>query len=159
MPNEEVRKGLFKNLLSAYLQPKSGTVKSVFDGIKDGIKSGNPESMMKHLDAYFAGIPYDLKVQDENNFHNIFYVLVTLIGIDAKAEVHTSDGRIDLLIETPKYVYIIELKFDSTPEEALHQINEKEYARKFSTDPRKLFKIGVNFSSEKRRIENWIIEE
>ncbi len=159
VPNEEVRKGLFKNLLSAYLKPKSGTVKSIFDGIKDGIKSGKPEEMMKHLDAYFAGIPYDLKVQDENNFHNIFYVLVTLIGIDAKAEVHTSDGRIDMLIETPKYIYIIELKFDSTPEEALNQINEKEYARKFITDSRKLFKIGVNFSSEKRRIENWIIED
>lgn len=159
VPNEEVRKGLFTNLLSAYLKPKSGTVKSVFDGIKDGIKIGNPEGMMKHLDAYFAGIPYDLKMENENNFHNAFYILTTLIGIDAKAEVHTSDGRIDLLIETPKYIYIIELKFDSTPEEALAQINEKEYARKFATNSRKLFKIGVSFSSETRRIVDWIIEQ
>ncbi len=95
----------------------------------------------------------------ENNFHNAIYILLSLIGIDAKVEVHTSDGRIDLLIETPKYVYIIELKFDSTPEEALNQINEKEYARKFAMDSRKFFKIGVSFSSEKRRIENWIIKE
>ncbi len=159
VPNEEVRKGLFKNLLQVYLKPKSGTVKSVLDGIMEGIKEGKPHEMMKHLDAYFAGIPYDLKVQDENNFHNVFYVLLTLIGIDAEAEMHTSDGRIDLLIETPKYLYIIELKFDSTPEQALRQIEEKEYARKFATDSRKLFKIGVNFSSEKRRIESWIIEE
>ncbi|MDE5878991.1 MAG: hypothetical protein K2G99_03050, partial [Desulfovibrio sp.] len=56
------------------------------------------------LDAYFAGIPYDLKLDNENNFHHAFYVLTTPIGIDAKAEVHTSDGRIDLLIETPKYI-------------------------------------------------------
>ncbi len=83
---------------------------------------------------------------------------MTLIGIDAKAEMHTSDGRIDILIETPKFIYIIELKYDSTSEEALCQINEKEYARKFATDSRKLFKIGVSFSSEKRRIENWVIE-
>lgn len=159
VPNEEVRKGLFKNLLEAYLKPKSGTVKSIFDGIKDGIKDGNPQEMMTHLDAFFAGIPYDLKVQDENNFHNVFYVLLTLIGIDAKAEMHTSDGRIDLLIENQRYVYIIELKYDSTPEQALHQIEEKEYARKFASDPRKIFKIGVNFSSEKRRIENWEIQE
>ncbi len=159
VPNEEVRKGLFTDLLSAYLKPKSGTVKSIFDGIKDGIKSGNPKGMMKYLDAYFAGIPYDLKMDNENNFHNAFYILTTLIGIDAKAEVHTSDGRIDLMIETSKFVYIIELKFDSTPEEALNQINEKEYARKFAMDSRKLFKIGVSFSSEKRCIESWIIEE
>ncbi len=158
VPNEEVRKGLFKNLLEVFLKPKSGTVKSVLDGILEGIKWGKPQEMMKNLDAYFAGIPYDLKVQDENNFHNIFFILVTLIGIDAKAEMHTSDGRIDLLIETSKYIYIIELKYDATPEQALHQIEEKEYARMFATDTRTIFKIGVNFSSEKRRIESWIIE-
>ena len=82
----------------------------------------------------------------------------TLIGIDAKAEVHTSNGRIDLLIETTKFIYIIELKYNSTPDEALRQIEEKAYACKFATDHRRLFKIGVNFSSEKRCIEAWKIE-
>ncbi|MDE6768930.1 MAG: ATP-binding protein [Muribaculaceae bacterium] len=158
IPNLEVRKGLFKDLLNAYLKPKKDTVKSIIDGIKKGIVYGNTEELMRNLDAYFAGIPYDLKVQNENNFHNVFYVLMTLIGIDTKAEVHTSDGRIDLLIETPKFIYIIELKYDSTPESALCQIEEKEYARKFSIDRRKLFKIGVSFSSEKRRIESWKIK-
>ena len=79
------------------------------------------------------------------------------IGIDTKAEVHTSEGRIDLLIETKKYIYIIELKYDSTPEEALRQIEEKRYAHKYSSDSRKLFKIGINFSSKTRRIEGWKI--
>ncbi len=83
---------------------------------------------------------------------------MTLIGIDSKVEMHTSDGRIDLLIETPNFVYIIEFKYNSDPEVALQQINEKEYARKFATDSRRIFKIGVNFSSEKRRIEGWAIE-
>lgn len=55
-------------------------------------------------------------------------------------------------IETPEYIYIIELKYDVTPAQALRQIEEKQYARKFTSDPRKLFKIGVSFSSEKRRI-------
>ncbi len=73
-------------------------------------------------------------------------------------EVHTSDGRIDLLIETPDYVYVIELKYDATAEEALRQIKEKEYALRFDADGRKVFKIGVSFSSEKRRIEDWKIE-
>lgn len=158
IPNLEVRKGLFKDLLNAYLKPKKDTVKSIIDGIKKGTISGNPEELMRNLDAYFAGIPYDLKVQHENNFHNVFYVLTTLIGIDTKAEVHTSNGRIDLLIETSRFIYLIELKYDSTPEEALRQINEMEYARKFSVDRRKLFKIGVSFSSEKRRIDSWQID-
>ena len=158
VPNEEVKRGLFNDLLKYYLKPRRGLVKTVIDGITRSIRNGDPEQMMKSLDAYFAGIPYDLKLDNENNFHNAFYILTTLIGIDAKAEVHTSDGRIDLLIETPKYIYVIELKYDATPEEAIHQIEEKGYARKFATDSRKIFKIGVSFSSETRRIESWKIE-
>ncbi len=159
VPNEEVKRGLFNDLLRCYLKPRRGTVKAVIDGVTRGIRNGEPEKMMRELDAYFAGIPYDLKMDNENNFHNAFYILTTLIGIDAKAEVHTSDGRIDLLIETPKYIYVIELKYDGTPEEALSQIEEKGYARRFATDQRKLFKIGVSFSSETRRIEGWIVKD
>lgn len=72
-------------------------------------------------------------MDNENNSHNAFYILTTLLGIDTKAEVNTSDGRIDIPIETPKVIYIIELKYDATPEQALHQIKEKHYARKFAT--------------------------
>ena len=158
VPNDEVREGLFNDLLPIYMKGKEGWAEDVVFKLKKGIRNGDPERMMKELAAYFAGIPYDLKLDNENNFHNAFYILTTLIGIDAKAEVHTSDGRIDLLIETPKYIYVIELKYDATPEEALRQIEDKGYARKFATDSRKLFKIGVNFSSETRRIEGWKIE-
>ncbi len=157
VPNEEIKRALFNGLLHSYIKVKSGTVKDVLDGICEGIEGGNPEKFMKYLDSYFASVPYDLKMDNENNFHNAFYILTTLLGIETKAEAHTSDGRIDLLIETDDYIYIIELKFDSTPEEALRQIEDKQYARQFQTDARELFKIGVNFSSESRRIEGWEI--
>ncbi len=157
VPNEEVKSGLFNDLLQCSIQVKSGTVKNVIDGICEGIEEGDPEKFMKYLNTYFASIPYDLKMDNENNFHNAFYIIMTLIGLDTKAEVHTSDGRMDLLIETQEYIYIIELKFDSTPEEALKQIAEKEYARQFQTDTRKLFKIGVNFSIKTRRPDSWKI--
>ena len=158
VPNEEIRKGLFKHLLPLYLKPKGSTAKSVIDGVTRSINRGKPEDMLKSLRAYFAGIPYDLKMDNENNFHNAFYILVTLIGLNAKAEVHTSDGRIDLLIETPEYVYVIELKYDASAEDALRQIEEKEYALRFEVEGRKVFRIGVSFSSEKRRIEDWIVQ-
>ena len=158
VPNEEVRKGLFKHLLPLYLKPKGSTAKSVIDGITRSVGRGKPDDMLKSLRAYFAGIPYDLKMDNENNFHNAFYILVTLIGLDAEAEAHTSDGRIDLLIETPDYVYVIELKYDASAEEALRQIEDKEYALRFEADGRKVFKIGVSFSSETRRIEEWKIQ-
>ncbi len=157
VPNEEVKKGLFNDLLECYIKVKHGTLKNLLDGIKNGIKDGKPEMLMKYLDTYFASVPYDLKMDSENNFHNAFYILLTLLGIDTKAEVHTSDGRMDLLIETPKFIYIIELKFDSTPEEALQQIDAKQYALQFRMDPRRLFKIGVNFSTATRRPDAWKI--
>ncbi|MDE5586385.1 MAG: ATP-binding protein [Muribaculaceae bacterium] len=158
VPNEEVTKALFNDLLGYYVITRRREAAAVVEDIIYAIQDGEPETMMRNLDAFFAGIPYDLKMDNENNFHNAFYILVTLLGIDTKAEVHTSDGRIDLLIETPRYIYIIELKHDATPEQALCQIEEKQYARKFATDSRRLFKIGVSFSSATRRIEAWKIE-
>ena len=158
VPNEEVTKALFNDLLGYYVITRRREAAAVVEDIIYAIQDGEPETMMRNLDAFFAGIPYDLKMDNENNFHNAFYILVTLLGIDTKAEVHTSDGRIDLLIETPRFIYIIELKYDATPEQALCQIEEKQYARKFATDSRRTFRIGVSFSSKTRRIEGWIIE-
>ncbi len=159
VPNEEVKSGLFNDLVNLYAKPKGSTVKTLLDDVYYGILDGHPEMMLKSLRAFFASIPYDMKMDNENNFHNALYILMTLIGFEAKTEVHTSDGRIDLLIETPEYIYIIELKYDSSADEALKQIEEKKYALCFDADGRKVFKIGVNFSSETRRIEDWKIEE
>ena len=73
-------------------------------------------------------------------------------------EYHTSRGRIDLVLQTDKFIYIMEFKLNGTAEEALQQINDKHYALPFETDGRSLFKIGVNFSAETRNIEKWIVE-
>ena len=114
---------------------------------------------MRRLQEYFAGIPYELKMDNENNFHNAFYILMTMLNFDVQAEASTSDGRIDLLLKSKKFIYVIELKYDGSTREALDQINGKDYALQFRSDPRKLIKIGVNFSSKTRRIESWLIEE
>ena len=65
--------------------------------------------------------------------------------------------RYDIVVQTDKYVYIMELKMNATADDALKQIEDKGYAKPFAADPRKLFKIGVGFSSETRRIKEWQI--
>ena len=76
-----------------------------------------------------------------------------------KAEYHTSEGRIDLVLQTDKFVYVIEFKLDGTAEDALRQINEKHYALRFEAGGnRRLFKIGVKFNAKMRNIEKWIVE-
>ena len=82
-----------------------------------------------------------------------------LLGEYVQAERATSNGRIDLLLQTKDYIYIIEVKIDNTAEAALRQIEEKGYAKPFVDDPRKIFKIGVSFYTENRRIEDWKIAE
>ena len=71
---------------------------------------------------------------------------------------HDTSGRIDVLIQTQDYVYVIELKLDGSVDEALKQIDDKGYAAPFAKDKRTLYKIGVNFSSEIRGIAEWKIE-
>ena len=72
-------------------------------------------------------------------------------------EYRTSKGRIDLVLKTGDYIYVMEFKLDGSAEEALEQIEDRQYALPFATDTRKLFKIGVNFSSRTRNIEKWVI--
>ncbi|MDE6443671.1 MAG: ATP-binding protein [Muribaculaceae bacterium] len=159
IPNLEVRKGLFKVLLPYYVVGKEGTANQNLLEMVSDLMDGNPDHAMLRLQAFFAGIDYKLKMENENNFHNAFYLLTHIIGLNTKTEVHTSDGSIDLLIETEHFLYIIELKYDHTADEALRQIEEKKYGRVWQTDIREVFLIGVEFSSKTRCIEDWKIRK
>lgn len=159
VPNLEVRESLFEALLPYYITVKRGLPDTVvFDMIED-IREGRPESFVRNLDFFLSGVPYEMKMDNENNFHNAIYILLTLIGVRTETEVHTSDGRIDLLVKTEEYIYIIELKFDNSAEKAMAQIKEKQYCMPYYRDPRRLFLIGLNFSSGIRHLDPPMIEE
>lgn len=159
IPNDEVKDSLVNELIPYYAKFKSEADASKVKDMLKWIKLGKPERFLQSIQSYFAGVSYMLKMDNENNFHNAFFLVTSLIGLETESEVHTSDGRIDMTIKTPKYIYIIELKYDKSAEEALDQIDRKKYDRMFREDKRKIFKIGVNFSSETRTIEDWRIEE
>ena len=159
VPNREVEQGLFEVLLPYYVKVKSGLVEYLASDIILDILDGKPDAMMEKLDIFLAGIPYDMKMENENNFHNALYILLTLIGVKTDTEVRTSDGRMDLVIKTDKFIYIIELKFDEDAETAIQQINEKNYAYPYTLDSRRIFIIGANFSSKTRHMDKPIIFE
>lgn len=91
----------------------------------------------------------------EKDFQYAMYIIIELLGEYVEAERHTSNGRIDLLLQTKDYIYIVEIKVDNTADAALRQIVEKGYEKPFVNDQRKLFMIGVSFSTKNRRIEDW----
>lgn len=94
--------------------------------------------------------------EKERYFHYTFYLLMRMISCYAVyTEKQQSEGRVDCIVETPEYIYIFEFKLDGTAEEALQQIEEKGYARPYETDHRKLYKIGVSFSSETGTVDDW----
>lgn len=158
IPNKEVKKGLYDELLPFYMKFQPDTEKNVVSDVVRSAIYGKPEDFMKSLRTFFAGISYKMKMDNENNFHNAFYLLTRLIGLEADTEVDTSDGSIDMLIKTKEYIYILELKYNSSAQSALDQINYKQYDRPYQLDKRKIFKIGVSFSSKSRCIESWVIE-
>lgn len=106
-----------------------------------------------------AGTPYELIRDLELHYQNVLFIVFRLVGFYTRVEYHTSRGRIDLVLQTDRFVYVMEFKLDGTAEEALRQIAERRYADPFAADPRRVFRIGVNFSSAERNIERWIIEE
>lgn len=159
IPNKEVKKGLFNVLLPYYMQcrPAEEPKKLVGDMVMYFIL-GEADKAMRCLQAYFAGVHFKMMMDNENNFHNAFYLLMDLIGLDTETESATSDGLIDISIKTDDYIYIIELKYDGCADEALSQIYQKKYDRKHQMDGRQIIRIGVNFSSKTRCIEAWKIQ-
>ena len=154
-PNREVEEG-FTRFLYPYYTPKtlSKSQFSVSQFVRD-IDNGNAENFIHRLEALFADGNYQVVGDEEIYFQNTLYVFFKLLGFYVDVERHTSDGRMDILMQTKDYVYILELKVNQTADIALQQIEEKGYAVPFASDPRKLYKIGVNFNSVTRKIDGW----
>ena len=122
------------------------------------VRSGDYNSFFRRLQSFFADTTYEVIRDQELHYENVLFIVFKLLGFYTKVEYHTSEGRIDLVLQTDKFIYIMEFKLNGTAEDALQQINDKNYALPFEMDGRKLFKIGVNFSAETRNIEKWIVE-
>ena len=157
-PNQEVEEGFVRYLLPYYSSITA--VDSTFEiqkFIKE-IRMGDAEALLPRLQSFFADTPYELIRNLEVHYQNVLFIVFKLVGFYVKTEYHTSRGRIDLVLQTDRYIYIMEFKLNGTAEEALQQIEDKQYALPFTSDTRTLFRIGVNFSNETRNIDTWKIQ-
>ena len=156
-PNDEVKNGFLKFIYSYYVPVNPAEGNTTTSKLARALKNGAPEVFMQTLEALFANTTYQIQGDSEKNFQYAMYIIMELLGEYVQAERSTSNGRIDLLLQTRDYIYIIELKINNTADAALQQIEDKGYDKAFAGDPRKIFKIGVSFSTENRRIEDWKI--
>ena len=158
-PNREVEEGFLKYLMPFYANADKVDSPFQIQKFVNEVETGQIDAFFRRLSSLMADTPYELVRDLELHYQNILFIVFKLVGFYVKAEYHTSEGRVDLVLQTDKYTYVMEFKFDSTAEEALRQINEKHYARPFEADTtRTLYKIGVNFSSNTRNIEKWLVE-
>lgn len=158
-PNQEVETGFARSLLPLYI-PESSSPNSPFDifHFQDDILGGRPEDFMKRLQTLFAMESY--RFHSESEYQSILYLIFTLTGALVRMESHTSNGRIDIEIETDEFIYIFELKFNRSVKEAMLQLHERDYARRYQMDSRTLFLIGANFTDKAKDhgLQGWEIE-
>ncbi|MGM9737378.1 MAG: AAA family ATPase [Candidatus Cryptobacteroides sp.] len=156
-PNNEVKTGFLRFIYSNYVPINPAEGNTTASRLARALRAGRPEDFLGILQTIFSGATYEIEINSEKSFQQAIYVITELVGEFVEAERHTSNGRIDLLLQTKDYIYIIELKIDKSADEALKQIEEKDYGGPFASDSRKLFKIGINFSTKERRIDDWKI--
>ena len=158
-PNEEVEQGFLNFLMPCYMNMNGKNASfHIMNFIKD-IRAGKIDSFMERLQSLFSDTPYELIRDTELHYQNVLFIVFRLMGFFTHAEYHTSQGRIDMVVKTPQYIYLMEFKFEGSAEDAIAQIESRNYALPFISDGRKVYKIGVNFSAETRNIDRWIVAE
>lgn len=154
-PNREVEEGFVKYLVPFYSPSRADQPLTYIGDFVKEVRTGNAEAFMRRIERFFDGGDYQVAGKAELYFQNTLWALFKLLGLYVDVERHTTDGRMDILVQTKDFVYILELKMDQSADIALQQIEEKQYAKPFEGDGRTIYKIGVNFSSETRRMTEW----
>ncbi len=158
-PNQEV-KGSFETYFAAHYSGMSpNDIKESVFILADAVSAGKVNDFMEAMKTFFAKVPYDLHMKDENNFHLLFYAVFVVLGISITAESKTNNGRIDAVAANDDFVFVFEFKLDKTAKIAMDQIKDRDYYRRYMNSGKKIFLVGVNFDKEAGQIDRWIVEE
>ena len=156
-PNKEVEESFLDFILPKYMHTNENASFSYVEKMYENLENGEIEDFLKTMKTFFASVPYDLIKDTENHYQTVIFIICKLIGFIVEAEYKIVNGRIDMIVRTDNFLYLFEFKFDKSAEEALQQIDSKDYPLAFQQDERKLYKIGVNFSSQTKNIDEYII--
>ena len=162
-PNNEVKNGFVSLVASDYLKPRED-MGSWIRSVVIALRAGDLEQLCQLFTSFLAGIPYTMRSKSgesekERFFHYTFYLIFRLVSVyTVYTEKEQSQGRSDCIVETDSNVYIFEFKRDGSADDALAQIEAKGYSRPYAADPRRLYKIGVNFSSQTGTVEEWKVK-
>ena len=160
-PNNEVRVGMMSNMMKYYFPRSISSGKISMQQFYAALKSGQIDEAFMYLKDFLSDIPNILNNKEEKHFQTILYVMFTWLGFYTEVEVNTAVGRTDVVIKNEKNIFVLELKVDGSADDALAQINSKNYSIPYKYDGREVVKIGVNVSTENnvRTITDWKVEK
>ena len=159
IPNGEVYSGLYNTLMPLYLSPSDDDNTSLLMTVQRAMREEDIDAALTAVQSYLSALPYDLSNKTERDFETILKVLFDCLGIKTDTEVKNARGRCDVVMKSRNTIYVLELKISSTAtvDDALAQIDEKNYLIPYWNDPRRKVKVGVTVDPETRTIKEWKI--
>ncbi len=155
-PNKEVEDAMLQHLAGAYSYRSQGDVAPMVIKLQKALREGDIKRFISILNSLFASIPEKIfRQRNEAAYHAVVYTSLKLMGFYIDCEVSVGDGIVDAIIKTDSRIYVIEFKYDKTPEEAIQQIREKNYAEPFRHDGREIVLLGVAFGKEEKGVSGW----
>ena len=168
IPNQEVRVGFTQGLLPIYTGIASDSVKQgcAFK-MWDALERGDIDQTLREMKAFLASVPYiegfKQKLAEaatkEGFYEFTFYLILSMLNVYVQTQVKCWIGRVDAIVYMPDAIYLFEFKTRECAEAAVQQINDKHYADRFATEPRRVVKVGVNFDLDNWTINDWAVEE
>ena len=160
IPNNEVRIGLTKALVPAYVMPNTLIVNNTARNIARHLTKDDINAALGLLQTFLGTVPYCNDTNTEGHYQQVLYIIFTLVSdYFADVEIHTPTGRVDIVLQTKTTLYLFELKLDKSAQAAMNQIDLKDYKQKFALCGLPIVKVGIKFDSEKRTIGDWVIEK
>ena len=158
-PNKEVRESFFDGVVKTWTGMVGKKRDMWADKLRGAIRAGDIDGFLTLMQTFMAGNSYRTHPDTEIHYQDLVYIVSRLVGLEVDVERATSDGRIDMVLDGPKAIYIIEFKLDKTPEATLRQIEEKRYDLPYRALGKPIVKVGVNISTATRTLDSWIIAE
>ena len=160
-PNNEVRQALYETVLPALTLRSAGGIQSTQSGLFLALQLGNLPQAMKCLKALIADVPYSNKklasMDMEERYRLIMSTIFNAIGCRVEVEKMIATGRIDMVVETTNFVYVLELKLSTNGgiDAATEQIRAKQYAEPFNADKRKVVALAIELDDKGKGLVDW----
>ncbi len=155
-PNKEVEHSFEEHLLGTYVNKGIDANAVLVNRLLKSLNEKNIELFIKQIKSLYKNIPYPIIDDDEKYYHTVFHLMLNMMCVNIESEVLTSDGRIDAVIKTENYIYVIEFKMGSA-KKAIEQIHKKHYHLKFANEGRQVILLGIGFDETEKNIGEWVV--